>query len=77
MIFDQDGEWTVHYAIALARPLPTLELDLKISDLSRTKQSVRMRHKTAVARTNKIELTADEVDGTDSADHEMVATKRR
>lgn len=45
LFYDQDGEWTVHYAIALARPLPAPEIDLKISDVSRTKQPVGTRHK--------------------------------
>lgn len=43
--YDQDGEWTVHYAIALSRPLPAPEIDLKISDVSRRKQAVGTRHK--------------------------------
>lgn len=45
LFYEQDGEWTVHYAIALARPLPSPELELKISDVSRTKQPVGTRHK--------------------------------
>ncbi|MBA3463603.1 MAG: hypothetical protein H0T46_26840 [Deltaproteobacteria bacterium] len=65
MIYDQDGEWTVHYAIALARPLPAPELALKISDVSRTKQAVGTRHKivyteAAVIR-GTFKLTRDEV----------------
>ena len=34
VIFEQDDEWTVHYAIALASPLQVPELDLKISDVA-------------------------------------------
>ena len=45
LFYDQDGEWTVYYAIALTSPLPAPEIDLKISDVSRTKQSVGRRHK--------------------------------
>lgn len=45
LIFDQDGEWTVHYAIALASPLPAPELQLKISDVTRGKQALATRHK--------------------------------
>lgn len=65
LIYDQDGEWTVHYAIALARPLPVPELDLKISDVTRTKQPIATRHKivysdAAVVR-GSFTLTRDEV----------------
>jgi len=42
---DHDGGWVVNYAIALASPLRSAELDLKISDVSRTKQKVSTRHK--------------------------------
>ena len=45
LFYEQDGEWTVHYAIALAGPLPTPELDLKIADVSRAKQPIATRHK--------------------------------
>jgi hypothetical protein len=63
--YEHDGEWTVHYAIALASPLPVPELDLKISDVSRTKQPVAKRHKivysdAAVVR-GSFKLTRDEV----------------
>jgi hypothetical protein len=65
LFYEQDGEWTVHYAIALASPLPLPELDLKISDVSRTKQPVGTRHKivysdAAVVR-GSFKLTRDEV----------------
>jgi hypothetical protein len=65
LFYEQDGEWTVHYAIALASPLPVPELDLKISDVSRTKQPVATRHKivysdAAVVR-GSFKLTRDEV----------------
>jgi len=65
LFYEQDGEWTVHYAIALASPLPVPELDLKISDVSRTKQRVATRHKivysdAAVVR-GSFTLTRDEV----------------
>ncbi|MDQ3338332.1 MAG: hypothetical protein M4D80_24465 [Myxococcota bacterium] len=65
LIYEQDGEWTVHYAIALTSPLPVPELDLKISDVSRTKQPVGTRHKivysdAAVVR-GSFKLTRDEV----------------
>ena len=65
MIYEQNGEWTVHYAIALASPLPVPELDLKIFDVSRTKQHVASRHKivysdAAVVR-GSFKLTRDEV----------------
>jgi hypothetical protein len=65
LFYEQDGEWTVHYAIALARPLPVPELDLKISDVSRAKQPVATRHKivysdAAVVR-GSFKLTRDEV----------------
>ncbi|MBA3394387.1 MAG: hypothetical protein H0T89_17205 [Deltaproteobacteria bacterium] len=65
LIYEQDGEWTVHYAIALASPLQVPELDLKISDVSRTKQTVGTRHKmvysdAAVVR-GSFKLTRDEV----------------
>ena len=64
-IFDQDGEWTVHYAIALTSPLPVPELDLKISDVSRTKQPVGTRHKIvysdATVVRGSFKLTRDEV----------------
>ncbi len=65
LFYEQDGEWTVHYAIALTSPLPVPELDLKISDVSRTKQPVGTRHKivytdAAVIR-GTFKLTRDEV----------------
>ncbi len=65
LFYEQDGEWTVYYAIALARPLPAPELELKISDVSRTKQPVGTRHKivyadAAVVRGN-FKLTREEV----------------
>jgi hypothetical protein len=65
LIYDQDGEWTVHYAIALASPLAASELDLKISDVSRSKQTIATRHKivysdAAVVR-GSFQLTRDEV----------------
>jgi hypothetical protein len=65
VFYEQDGEWTVHYAIALASPLSVPELDLKISDVSRTKQPVATRHKivysdAAVVR-GSFRLTRDEV----------------
>jgi hypothetical protein len=65
LLYEQDGEWTVHYAIALASPLLVPELDLKISDVSRTKQPVASRHKivysdAAVVR-GSFKLTRDEV----------------
>ena len=65
LFHEQDGEWTVHYAIALTSPLPVPELDLKISDVSRAKQSVGTRHKivysdAAVIR-GSFKLTRDEV----------------
>jgi hypothetical protein len=65
MFHEQDGEWTVHYAIALAGPLSVPELDLKISDVSRGKQTVATRHKivysdAAVVR-GSFKLTRDEV----------------
>ena len=65
LFYEQDGEWTVHYAIALASPLPVPELDLKISDVSRAKQPVATRHKivysdAAVVR-GSFTLSRDEV----------------
>jgi hypothetical protein len=65
LFFEQDGEWTVHYAIALASPLEVPELDLKISDVTRAKQSIGTRHKivysdAAVVRCS-FKLTRDEV----------------
>ncbi len=63
--YEQDGEWTVHYAISLARPLPAAELELKISDVSRSKQPLATRRKivytdaTVVRGTFK--LTRDDV----------------
>jgi hypothetical protein len=65
LLYEQDGEWTVHYAIALASPLPVPELDLKISDVSRTKQPIATRHKivysdAAVVR-GSFKLTRDDV----------------
>lgn len=65
LFYDQDGEWTVHYAIALTSPLPSPEIDLKISDVSRTKQSVGTRHKIVYTDANVVrgsfKLTRDEV----------------
>jgi hypothetical protein len=65
LFYEQDGEWTVHYAIALTSPLPVPELDLKIFDVSGTKQSLGRRHKivfsdAAVVR-GSFKLTRDEV----------------
>src|SRR5687767_10595291 len=65
LFYDQDGEWTVHYAIALTSPLPVPELDLKISDVTRTKEAIGTRHKivysdAAVVR-GTFRLTRDEV----------------
>ncbi|HEU0031348.1 MAG TPA: hypothetical protein VFQ53_11995 [Kofleriaceae bacterium] len=65
LFLEQDGEWTIHYAIALAAPLPVPELDLKISDVSRAKQPIATRHKivyadAAVVR-GSFKLTRDEV----------------
>jgi hypothetical protein len=65
LIYEQDGEWTVHYAIALSSPLDVPELDLKISDVSRAKQTIATRHKicysdAAVVR-GSFKLTRDEV----------------
>lgn len=86
LIYDQDGEWTVHYAIALARPLPAPELELKISDVSRSKKTVGTRHKivytdAAVVR-GTFKLTRDEVLSPNSkllleieSDGEPVATR--
>lgn len=63
--FDQDGGWTVYYAIALAAPLTSPEIDLKISDVSRTKQAVGSRHKMIYTDASVIRgsftLTRDEV----------------
>ena len=65
MIYDQDGEWTVFYAIALSSPLAVPELDLKISDVSRTKQPVGTRHKIIYSDADVVrgtfKLTRDEV----------------
>ena len=65
LIYEQDGEWTVHYAIALASPLSVPELDLKISDVSRTKQAVGTRHKIvysdATVVRGSFKLTREEV----------------
>ncbi len=65
LFYEQDGEWTVHYAIALSSPLPVPELDLKISDVSRTKQPVGTRHKIVYSDAEVIrgtfKLTRDEV----------------
>jgi len=65
LFFEQDGEWTVHYAIALANPLPAPELELKISDVSRTKQPLATRHKIVYANGGVVrgsfKLTRDEV----------------
>ena len=65
LFYDQDGEWTVHYAIALTSPLPVPEIDLKISDVSRTKQSLGTRHKIVYTDANVVrgsfKLTRDEV----------------
>ena len=63
--YEQGGEWTVHYAIALASPLVVPELDLKIADVTRTKQSIATRHKivysdAAVVR-GSFRLTRDDV----------------
>jgi hypothetical protein len=65
LFYERDGEWTVHYAVALASPLPVPELDLKISDVSRAKQPVASRHKivysdAAVVR-GSFKLSRDEV----------------
>jgi hypothetical protein len=65
LIYEHDGEWTVHYAIALAGPLAVPELDLKIADVSRTKQPIATRHKivysdAAVVR-GSFTLTRDDV----------------
>lgn len=65
LFYDQDGEWTVHYSIALSQPLPTPELELKISDVTKIKQSIAARHKivytdAAVIR-GSFKLTRDEV----------------
>ena len=65
LFYDQDGEWTVHYAIALTSPLPAPEIELRISDVSRTKQSVGTRHKIVYTDANVVrgsfKLTRDEV----------------
>lgn len=65
LFFDQDGEWTVHYAIALTSPLPSPEIDLKISDVTRAKQSVGTRHKIVYTDADVVrgsfKLTRDEV----------------
>lgn len=62
---DRDGAWTVHYAVVLGRSLPSSELTLRISDVSRRKQPLGTRHKViyseaAVAR-GSFTLTRDEV----------------
>jgi hypothetical protein len=65
LFHEQDGEWTVHYSIALAGPLSVPELDLKISDVSRAKQQVATRHKIvysdATVVRGSFKLTRDEV----------------
>ncbi|MBA3457830.1 MAG: hypothetical protein H0T42_32405 [Deltaproteobacteria bacterium] len=65
LFHEQDGEWTVHYAIALTSPLPVPELDLKISDVSRSKQPVGTRHKIVYTDAGVVrgsfKLTRDEV----------------
>ncbi len=65
LFYEQDGEWTVYYAIALTSPLPVPEIDLKISDVSRTKQPVGTRHKIVYSDAEVIrgtfKLTRDEV----------------
>ncbi|MDQ3367105.1 MAG: hypothetical protein M3680_16905 [Myxococcota bacterium] len=65
LFYDHDGEWTVHYAIALSRPLPVPEIDLKISDVSRSKRPVGTRHKIVYTDAKVVrgsfKLTRDEV----------------
>ncbi len=65
LFYEQDGEWTVHYAIALTSPLVVPEIDLKISDVSRTKQPLGTRHKIVYSDADVIrgtfKLTRDEV----------------
>lgn len=65
VFYDHDGTWVVHYALVLTRPLPSAELTLKISDVTRAKQALGTRHKiiyseAAVAR-GSFTLTRDEV----------------
>jgi hypothetical protein len=65
MFYEQDGEWTVYYAVALTSPLPAPELDLKISDVSRTKQPIATRHKIVFSEGGVVrgsfKLTRDDV----------------
>lgn len=42
---EKDGAWKIHYAVALAGKLPSAELTLRISDVSRGKKFVGTRDK--------------------------------
>ncbi len=65
VLYEEDGQWVVHYAIALVKPLEVPEIDLKISDVSGAKETIASRHKIVYSDAPVVRgsftLTRDEV----------------
>jgi hypothetical protein len=65
VVHECDGAWTVHYAVALAAPVPSAELTLRISDVTAAKEPIATRRKIiyseAVVARGMLKLDRDDV----------------
>ena len=62
---ESEGTWTIHYAVALAAPVPSAELTLRISDVTAAKEPIATRRKIvyseAVVARGMLTLDRDDV----------------